>query len=210
MISVAIMAHPKREQWIPDLADALDIEPTVVWDERNDRWDTGRRSLLAYDPGASHHLVVQDDAIVCRDLVAGLERIAKVAGAHPVGLYMGRVRPNRPRVQRQVDQARRAKTPWVTMPGPWWGVGIMLPTDDIEAVVSFGDQRRDIGNYDRKIGRFYERRKIDCLYTAPSLVEHRHGRGNPSLIAGRTALNRRAWWFIGEDASALDVDWRTP
>jgi hypothetical protein len=41
----------------------------------------------------------------------------------------------------------------------------------------------------------------------PSLVEHRSGDENPSLVAGRTSLARRARWFIGEDESALDIDW---
>src|SRR5690606_6148142 len=43
-----------------------------------------------------------------------------------------------------------------------------------------------------------------------SLVEHRHGTENPSLIPGRTGRDRRAYMFLGEDNSAADIDWATP
>ena len=87
VLSVAVMAHPKRADLIPALCDSIDADVPVVWDERNDRWDTGRRALLAFDPAATHHLVVQDDALVCRDLVAGLQRaLPHVPREAPVGL----------------------------------------------------------------------------------------------------------------------------
>ena len=207
MISVAVMAHPKREAWVPDLVDRIDADVQVVWDQKNDRWDTGRRSLLAYDPDATHHLVVQDDALVCRDLVAGLERAVVHSQFHPVGLYVGMVRPSAAQVGMAVRNAMFARSPWVKMEGPWWGVGILLPTEHIPDIVKFGDQKASVANYDMKISRWYKTQNIDCWYTFPSLVEHRHGDGNPSLIPGRTGKGRRAHAFIGEDVSALTVDW---
>lgn len=209
MISVAIMAHPKRKPWIPDLVDSLDADPTVVWDERNDRWDTGRRSLLAYDPQASHHLVVQDDALVCRDLVAGLQRAIVHTGDHPLGLYLGSVRPAASTVARRIREAQVVRSRFVKMEGPWWGVAILLPTAHIDELVEWGDRRGDIANYDKRISRWYRTvAGIDCWYPFPSLVEHRHGDENPSLIPGRTGTNRKAWQWVGQDASALDIDWQ--
>lgn len=213
MISVAIMAHPKREQWAGPLADAIDADVTVIWDRCNDRWDTGRRSLLAHHPDATHHLVIQDDAVVCRDLIAGLQQAVAYSQHRPVGLYIGQVRPSKTKVERAVREADRQQTSWVAMQGPWWGVGILLPTADIEDVVAFGDTRDDLDNYDRKIARYYASRNVRCWYTHPSLVDHRHGIDeahrpvNPSLIPGRTGIHRQAHRFVGEDVSALDIDW---
>jgi len=208
VISVAIMAHRKREQWIPGLVDAIDADVQVVWDRQNDRWDTGRRSLLAYDPAASHHLVVQDDALVCRDLVAGLEQAVLHTGDHPLGLYMGMVRPSTAKVSRRIEDARIVGSRWVKMEGPWWGVAIVIPTGHIDQLVEWADRRSDIENYDKRISRWYRTvTGIDCWYPFPSLVEHRHGDDNPSLVPGRTATNRRAYLFIGQDTSALDIDW---
>jgi hypothetical protein len=206
-ISVAVMAHHKREAWVPELVDSIDADVEVVWDRHNERWETGRRALLAYDPAASHHLVVQDDAIVCRDLVAGLTVAVEHSQFHPVGLYIGTIRPARSDVVAAVRIAQLNRSSWVQMEGPWWGVGILVPTAHIEDIVEFGDRKTSVANYDMKISRWYKTQNIDCWYTFPSLVEHRHGDENPSLIPGRTAKNRRAHVFIGRDESALSVGW---
>lgn len=206
MISVAAMCHPKRAEWVPDLVESIDASVTVVWDRYNDRWDTGRRALLAHHPDATHHLVVQDDAIVCRDLVAGLEQTVDEAADNPIGLYVGTTRPRQTQVFSAVAQAERQRSRWVRMPGPWWGVGIVVPVDRIIEMVRYGDARPDVANYDLKITRYFASRGKLCWYTMPSLVDHRHGPDNPSLIPGRTALNRQAHRFLGADASALD-DW---
>lgn len=59
-LSVAVMAHPARAAFVDELTGLLDRPAKVVWDERQDRWDTGRRAMLAYDPACTHHLVVLD------------------------------------------------------------------------------------------------------------------------------------------------------
>lgn len=202
-ISVAVMAHERRKAWVPSLVDSIDADVRVVWDEHNDRWDTGRRALLAYDPQATHHLVVQDDAIVSRDLVPALDLAVKVTGEHPICLYLGNVRPRQNQVRPQIAQADREHSPWIRMQGPWWGVGIVLPTSHIADAVEFGDRCKDVQNYDLKIARRYGALKVPCWYPWPSLVDHRHGTENPSLIAGRSSQNRHAHRFIGADTSAL-------
>lgn len=201
MISVAIMAHRKREQWVPELQDQLgDCE--VVWDRHNDRHETGLRSILAYDPKASHHMVVQDDAILCRDLRAGVEQLIEFTDNHPVALYMGNVGPQAAALRAMVNST----TPrFVAGEGPHWGVAIALPTAHIPDLAAWYE-KQDIPNYDRRISRWYSKEKIECWYTAPSLVQHR--KDNPSLVQGRNG-GRQAVWFIGEDESALDLEWST-
>jgi hypothetical protein len=204
-LSAVVMAHPKRAHFVDQLLETVGDIP-VIWDEREDRWDTGRRALLAFDPAASHHLVIQDDAIPCRDLPAGALAAGRAAGERPVCLYVGRGRPHRHTVARAVKRVRaQGSPPWLAMEGPWWGVGIVLPTSQIPELVRWGDANA-FPNYDRRITRWYGQAGIDCWYTLPSLVDHRPVDENPSLIAGRTG-NRRAHWFIGTEASALDVDW---
>jgi hypothetical protein len=207
LISVAVMAHPRRAAWVPELAEQIGGDPTIVWDRHNDRWDTGRRSLLAYHKDATHHVVIQDDAIVCRDLLPALAVAAEHSGTRPVGLYTGNLRPSHHLVAAKLAAARHGGTPWWEGEGPWWGVGIMLPTADIPQLVAWGDTKPQIANYDMRISRWYLSQNRPCIYTVPSLVEHRHGDDNPSLIPGRTATNRCARWFIGEDRSALGIDW---
>lgn len=205
-LSVAVMAHPKRKQWIPGLLEDLG-RGTVVWDRKNDRWDTGRRSLLAFDPQATHHLVIQDDAVVSRDLVPAVEEALRYSGQHPVSLYVGKRRPNTHLVVEMVAQAQKRGHSWIYMRGPLWGPAIVLPVADIPHVVAWGDAHPEIPNYDLRIADYYSQHRVDCLYTVPSLVDHRDTPENPSLVPGRTASGRVAHTFIGASRSGLEIDW---
>lgn len=208
-VSGVVMAHPKRQEWAEQLS--ADLGLPVVWDQIQDRHDTGLRCLQAgIDSDATHWLILQDDAITCADLLAGLERAVQVSQDRLVGLYVGNVRPEAARSTAAVKTAQAAGVSWCAMPGPWWGVGVVIPTVHLPALCeSFGASKKE--NYDGRIAAWATKAKVECWYTMPSLVDHRAGEENPSLVAGRGSLTRTARWFIGADRSALDVDWsRTP
>lgn len=197
------MAHRKRERLVHKLVAKLPAP--IIWDQKNDVWDTGRRALLAFNPEASHHLVIQDDAVVPRGLAAACERIIQhVPPTVPVSLYMGkaRIQPEKFSMMPVVDAARRTGAVFAVFPGPWWGVGIIVPTADIEAIVAYGDENpKRQPNYDLRIAQFYDSKGTDCYYTMPSIVDHRPG---PSLI-GRRGSQRHALWSL--DRPLSDVDW---
>lgn len=206
-VSVALMCHPKRRHFVDELEAQLP-EATVVWDEKNDRWDTGRRSLLAFDPRASHHLVIQDDAIVCRNLIVACERMVEFSGDERcVSLYTGKTRPYANIITPVVHKALNRGVPWIATKGPLWGPGLLLPTALIPEIVAFGDDC-PVENYDRKIETYYLQHDIDCWYSIPSLVQHREVSHNPSLIPGRIG-NRTAHDFIGS-SDPLAIDWSIP
>ena len=203
-LSIAIMAHPKREAYIPTLRTKIGRPVRVTWDRINDRWDTGRRSLLAYDSSKSHHMVIQDDAVVCRDLPAGVERALRFTPRDSIlGLYLGRTKAWRPvwvRAQRvQPDLS------WVRMQELMWGVGVVIPTRLIDEIVEIGDQYPEIANYDSRISAACMKLGLPVWYPWPSLVSHRL---SPSLVEGRGWRGRYAYRFIGEAASALNPSWK--
>lgn len=206
-LSAAIMGHPKRAGFIEDLKKELPGVP-VVLDTKNDRWDTGARSLMSYASDATHHLVVQDDAVLCQDFIEGCERVAQSAGDLPVCLYIGQVRPHARTVVPAVAHVRDSGKAWLSMAGPWWGVAVIIPTRYIPKLCEWGATRKHIVNYDKRMARWFYLQKIDCLYTVPSLVDHRSEDENPSLVNGRRG-DRRAQYFIG-DRSPLDIDWSSP
>lgn len=203
-VSVAIMAHPRRAAFVPELQARLDRPAEVVWDDgSNSRWGTGRRALLVYDPAASHHLVIQDDAVIPADLVAGVEAaLAHAPGDVPVCLYVGKVRPYREMVTEYVARADEGAS-WLVMDRLNWGVAVVLPTGMVEAVVAAGDAQT-IPNYDSRMSAFFEAKGIDVWYPWPSLVDHRE---TPSLVPGRVGAGRVAHEFIGAASSALDTEY---
>ena len=199
-VSAAIMAHPKRADMVADLADRLDRPVPVVWDERNDRHDTGLRTLQAFDSSADWHVVIQDDVLPAPDLLAGIEQaLAHVPADGPVSFYVGRVRPFRQAVERAVRQAGDDLS-WIVMDGLYWGPCHAVPTSAIPEVADWWATARAT-NYDRRLSHWFEAHHRPCWYSWPSLVEHR---GDESLVRGRTG-ERRAHRFA--EGSALDVDW---
>lgn len=211
-LSVAMMAHPRREASVDRMLAALDRDCLVVWDRYNDRHETGRRAMLAYDPAAEYHAVIQDDLLVCRDLFAGLERALEVLPADtPLSAYTGAVRPYKRQINRALSRQHRPVS-WLVMDGINWGPLLVVPTSHIPAMVDYYDSLVGVPNYDRRVSRYWRlRRGSDVWYTWPSLVDHADG---PSLVEGRSGTARDggghprvAHTFLGEDRSALDVDW---
>lgn len=198
-VSVAVMAHPKRKEMAEALGAELGVE--VVYDRKDDRWDTGRRAWLACDPKASHALVVQDDAIPSPDLLEGLSKALEVVGDNPLGLYIGTVRPAANLMGAMVSHAQRTGASWVVGEGPLWGVGVCLPTHMVQPMLQWCDAHPEIAAYDRRMARYFASVGIACWYPFPSLVDHRQG---PSLINPRASGARKARSFA---TSALDVDY---
>lgn len=203
MLSVAIMAHPKRKHFVEELVPQLP-DAEVVWDQKNDRWDTGRRAMMAYDPAATWHLVVQDDAILCPSFLAGVKgALDSVSPEVPVSFYTGRVRPYHEHVQRAVQGAKRNGLTWFCMRGPLWGPAVAVPVQLIERMVRESDPM-DIPNYDMRMAEWFYGQGIQCWYSVPSLVTHRVGPENPSLVPGRgSGLGRVAFDFYEGDARTL-------
>lgn len=201
-LSCAVMAHPKRQAMVDELVEWLDRPVDVVWDRRNDRHDTGGRAMAAYDPDCTHHLVIQDDVVPCRDLIAGAERaITHTPGDVPVSLYVGRVRPFAAAVQHAVEQAVDAS--WIVMDGIYWGPAVILPTNVIDEMLETY-RRSKVTNYDRRMSTWFEARKTPCWYTWPSLVDHR---GDASIAHPSAKPGRRTHDFLGADETALECDW---
>lgn len=205
-ISLAIMAHPKREAMVDELIPALDQEPVVVWDCLNDRWDTGKRALQAHG-GSDYHIVIQDDAVVSPRLVAGVaEMLAALPEGVPIGLYYGSASPRRPYHKRMHQAAVEQGARWIALTdSPMWGVGLVIPTSHIAGIVELGDSVTSTNNYDTRVARFYCQR-VEQWYPIPSPIDHRRG---DSLVPGRTNHNRVAHQFLGE-TSAADIDWSAP
>jgi hypothetical protein len=216
-VGVAVMADPRRAWMVKDLIAALGEEPVVVWDA-GDRCEpcTGLRVLAAHRqrPDATHWVIVQDDAIVCRDFAAGVERLLEcVPAGHPLGLYFGAGPPRSKESSHLYHRAKAAGHRWIAMPGsPMWGVGLALPTDQIDPLLDFVDatqRRRQVRSYppyDGMVRMFYTAHRIEQWFSIPSLVDHRGD--HPSLLMAREGDGRVAHEFIG-DVSPLDVDWVT-
>lgn len=209
-LSVTIMAHVKRSKMIDELLTMFDIpagDVRIAWDQNNNRWDTGRRSWLAHDEVTTHHMVIQDDSLPCTDIVKTVKRaLAALPGDDAMNsvmcLYMGKKRPRTHYVRVVAKLASDKNASFITIPGVYWGPGIVMPTHMIKDMVSFCDQRKDIPNYDTRISRWTVARELTVYYPWPSLVEHRDA---GSLVPGRVGTGRTAMRWAGTDREAVEA-----
>lgn len=211
-LSGAIMAHPVRTAHAEALREALDRPVPIVYDENpkpstdpRQRWKVGRECWASYDADADWHIVIQDDAVPCADMLAGLEHALHVIGPEGfVSAFTGWGKPTHHHVRKGIRHAQSKGHAWMPMRSLAWGVAVALPTAAIGDMLEWcsADERADL-NYDKRIGIYVrDVLKWRTWYTIPSLVNHKD---LPSLV-GHGGDNRGA--FQHHQGSALDIDWR--
>lgn len=195
-LSYSIMAHPSRERLVHNLRRRLGADTPVAWDQIGDRWDTGRRALLAHvNAGSDRALVLQDDAVLPRGFIPGVRNaLEHVPEDSPLVLFCTRTKHWSP-VLNQVP----ADASFLVMDFIYWGPGIVVPTYMIPEIVEWCDGL-DTPQYDHRLGEWFRHLGVDCLYTWPNLVDHMHV---PSLISGRSS-RRSAHNFVRGRADRLD------
>lgn len=206
-LSAAVMAHPVRERAVDDLLLTLDRDVPVVWasnpqpsHEVAAEWRTGRAAWEQYDPAADWHLVLQDDAVPCQDLLRGAERALDQLGTSGiVSFYTGTGRPQQNGVRKALAHAREQRHSWLPLWSLNWGVAVCAPTWTIPGMLAWCEWEKSA--YDARLASYYRDVKLwRTWYTLPSLVDH----GDiPSLIrhgGGRFA-------HVMHEGSALDIDW---
>lgn len=213
-LSCAVMAHPARAAFVEELLGQLDRPVPVVWDtegpasaDLEKQWRNARRTWEAHDPAADWHLLIQDDALVVPDLLAGLEKaLDHVPDQVIVQPYVGTKQPNVALVDAKVAAAEEVGASWIRMGSLMWGVATAVPVAEIPAMVEWCSRRERRGwADDKRVGRYFrDHRRWPVFYPWPCLVDHRQG---PSICGhdggGRRA--RRMW-----DRSALEHDWTGP
>lgn len=203
------MAHPRRRHLVPDLLDKLGLDDDhVTWDERNDRWDTGRRAWRdAIRRGGHWAAVIQDDAVPCADLIPGLaQALHSLDHETLVCPFFGRaVHPQSAPLSRMIthvgETALEQNPSWISG-FLMHGVMLAAPAPEVMGMLRWCD-RQKWPQYDKRIGRYFGRvLGRQPLYTWPSLVDHRDGESIVGHAGGRSV-----WSFVGENMSAIGLDW---
>lgn len=221
-LSVAIQHHPKRPYLVEPLLAALapGPEPDVVADPEPDGhpspWRTYRHALETAPAGATHRLVIQDDAHPCRDFQ---EAARRAVSARPEALVvfcvLGAPRSWAARVMVAAGAGRswaeldvhRLRT-WVPV------VAISWPVSLVEPVLGWIDRQRWPATFvadDEVVGRAANGLRLPTFATVPSLVEHPDD--VESAVGRRTPRHgldhqRVAACFIDdEECDPLSIDW---
>jgi hypothetical protein len=203
-LSVAIQHTPHREdrrKWAQAIIEQLrnenpDLPIAVIEDTQNEGcWPTYRRALEAA-VAASHHLVLQDDLGLCRDFIPSVKEVIRVKPANLIALYTNAT---------SVFTARERGESWIEKSGVS-GPAVIWPTGLIGEFLQWQDAHIDHNFvFDTvRVSMWLIKTSKRAFATVPSLTEHL---GYESSTLGLNSPSKVAAWFIGEDTSALDIDW---
>lgn len=182
-VSVAVQHHPARAQLVAQLLAQIGAAD-VVHDPEPDRvygsaLGTYLQCLRTTPAGATHRLVVQDDAVACRGFRARAE--AAIA-EHPdtlVALFV----PGRTLLRRLMLDEHKRGGRWVRLPDSlnWTPtVALAWPTHLAHAFVEEGERviadraRRGLTTHadDPYVGQWRKRLGLPVWATVPCLVQH--------------------------------------
>jgi hypothetical protein len=172
-------------------------------------WRSYRACLEAIPPGA-HGLVVQDDALPCRNLAAATDRILARHPGRIVCLFVGGA-PVRS-ANRVVHAGNHGEAYAELEPAEWLPcVATLYPPEHVEGIVEFVDTRDwrqgHLGD-DHRLGEYIRHTHITALATVPNLVQHPDEVASLIGTHALAGLNpaRVSCCFIG-DHDPLQIDW---
>lgn len=167
------MAHPSRAKWAEELSKQLKAK--IVWDQKNDVWDTCKRAWQAHEMTADWAITIQDDAIVAKDFrkrsKEHLKRASDLGCA--VQFYAGSGRLD-------TQFAQSYPQGYYVDEFLSWGVAIAIKPALIPPMIRFGNSY-PAWQDDIKIKYFLKSRRIKTYYPLPCLVDHRRMAENATL-----------------------------
>ncbi|MET9426634.1 hypothetical protein [Streptomyces sp. NPDC003036] len=210
VISAAVMSHPRRQAEAARLAEALGRWHTeVALDPRPDGPPTTLRTAwaawAAIRPGATHHLVLQDDVELCRDFAERVEAAAREHPDTPLAFYANWDSWNGAATRAAAFAGAR----WVpAVPGEWIPtLALLLPRRDVEDLLSATHpDRAEPEPDDVVLARELRARGRRVLISVPHLVEHT---GQPSLVGNDLYGPRHSACFADDvlrDTASRDRD----
>ncbi|MCB7135526.1 hypothetical protein [Cellulosimicrobium marinum] len=191
VLSAVVMHHPARGDVSGLVAACAPLDVRVVEDPEPDGppspLRTARRAWAAVAPGATHHLVLQDDVTPVPGFAALVERAVAARDRHAVALYSNW---NSPRNAYLVRAAAVAGQAWAPLGHDEWvpTLALVLPADGARALAAYLDTLPDdLRDDDEAVVDFCAREGYPVVATLPHVVEHGDG---PSL-AGNDAHGAR-------------------
>jgi hypothetical protein len=210
-LAVAIMAHHSRADRIPLLLERLkpctDVHVEID-QESVGPWPIAQRCWRSFPRDATHCLILQDDVRLCQDFYVGASRAIRHTPNSPIAFYAN---------HRAISRARESGLSWAPIPsshflGGVWGQAQCIPRNYVDPFLRWYENRPEDVNPefndpkadDWILGQFLRRNKKQVWATVPSLVEHDCPSESLIGFSNRTKVAR---WYLGDDKSALSVDW---
>ncbi|MBB5078751.1 hypothetical protein [Nonomuraea endophytica] len=176
------MSHPKRAQAARDLSRRLDGADVVTDPSQAGTPSPLRTSVHAWraaDPGATHHLVVQDDVVPCENFLRRVRQGIRLFPDAVLAFYANWSSMNGAAVR----LAAAAGATWVQEVGGEYfpTLAVVMPAAYVADYVAFAEPYTAWwGDDDEVMTEFVLARGLDAYVSVPNLVEH----GEQDSVAG--------------------------
>lgn len=194
-----MVAEMLRKMGGPEAINRLTSRWQITKDRGLGLWPNHYRSWASgmLSGEATHHLVMEDDLALCKDFLEGVIEAISWAPHGPISLYINR---------KVVDDCREAGSSWARVEDGMWGQALILPSEQVVEFIRWDREnlRPEAFAYDSRLAMWSLATGKPVWCTVPSLVEHA---GAGASTIGYSNSRRVSRWFIGENASALDIDW---
>ncbi|MEU3017494.1 hypothetical protein ABZ635_08905 [Nocardiopsis sp. NPDC007018] len=208
IISVAVTAHPVRERLALDiLTDLREFDPCLIRDPSP--WDppatlrTTARAWAAIAPGATHHLVLQEDIALIDGFASHLRDAVAAHPNHPIALFTDGTSRNSSVIRyAALTGARWAEAAPQYTPCQ----ALVMPRTLVEGFVRFARVHCNPAQPDDEAMRAYLAYEgAELLLTVPNLVQHLPVRslvGNDGAPRSAACLPKDlpSGWFLSHGA----------
>lgn len=199
-MSVTIMAYTKREYRIPYLRSKLGDVEICLDDGTLGLYGNSRRSWMMHENTAQFHLVIQDDALVCKDFYCRFDNIVSKTSVVPKELayclYFSKKNSEKKLLAEfNIKALNNLSKGYFTDKYLRFGIALVVPVKHIKQMIAHADTREDLKNHDdSRYSSFFAKNNIDILYSLPSLIDQ--DQLCISTHTGRPNINNCATWFI--------------
>lgn len=209
VLSACVMGVPQRAERHRMLRRALGVPRRRLRFSIDRRgvgpWANGERALRERHPDATHHLIVEDDAVVAPDFYAATMRILRLLPDDPVMLFA----TTAPGADGPYLEALAGGTRWVRAQG-FWTVATVLPVGLIDPMLAWIAEHchPDWDKWDDRLSCAAQALGLWSMVAIPNPATH-----DWSIPSTRGHDGMNAVWrplpTLAECGyrSALDIDW---
>lgn len=188
-LSISIMSSP-RAVVVGDVISTLKTARVFYDRGKCGPWYNSKRCWIhgARASGATHHLVIQDDAKLCAQFEETITSALKTVPDKPVSLYANR---------RAIEVAKESGADWAVIPDGAWGLGIILPKPLIYDFLKWEGRHIDpaFPHDDSRLALWAVETGNHFWCTVPSLIDHA---GASHSTLGNSNSRRVARYYTGE------------
>jgi hypothetical protein len=177
-LSMVIMAHPRRreqacrlQRQYPELNARVVFDPDPNGPPSTLR--TARAAWAAVDEGATHHLVLQDDVILCQDFPAAVADAIKVGPSPAMSLFASASMAS----AQAIRLAALVGASWTRLVDGWVPTqALVLPAAWAREFADYAADVDDSRPDNRVMSAFLSQKRAETYVTIPNLVEHGQAR----------------------------------